>query len=232
MRSARAAREREAIGEVWSHYRSAGGNTGITRWASGYHPRAATIPGRDQAATIRGRLQEVARQRRASGRVFPADIADAVVALQAVIDWAHLATTAGYLRRETNRRQRDYLGIGTICKADKWSDRLDDARQWLRDGRPVDERLGLADYEAEAEEAWQTLRAALRDNHRRPSQLDERPEVDEAIQTALQDVGGWATLGQATGRDLDHRFRREFTEAYTAARQTTTPRTTRHEQGT
>jgi len=72
-----------------------------------WHPRAKERPPVGHASLIRGRLAEAS-----------------VAELQLVATWVHEAPGASFYR------DKKKTGCGTIYKANKWADRLEEAQEW------------------------------------------------------------------------------------------------------
>lgn len=192
------------------------------------HPRAAAAATEDNAALIRGRLKSTATALRKSPTPPPDALAAAVVECQLVVDYLHLAPGAafyqGFNRNGPDGAGRAYLGIGTIFKRNKWGDRLADARAWRDDGQPVNERLGVQQFEGEVDKAWGYLLTLLRGG-RLPDQLHPDPAKDAAFRTAIDAVGI-----DELRRSSEHQhgtMRKVFADAYVTARRDGTTKTTR-----
>lgn len=156
--------------------------------------------------------------------------------LIAVVQWAHLAPSADYLRgayaKGDGEKATAHLGIATLFKAKAWSTRLDAAREWLADGRKTDERIGKVDHKPEAERAWAKLNELIQTCSENPYADDPIP-ARVAFTRGVLACGGWRAIRTMTQFE-ERANRAAFVAAFVEARteQATPAATTRGQHGT
>ena len=162
-------------------------------WKS-WHPAARKLSAGDQTK-INGRLRD-----------------SSLDDVRLVIRWAHEAGDADWFQGE-NPRGKKYLGLGTLLKAENYSDRLGNALAWQERG--YQDLSPVVDAKAEA----RLMLSRLKDYAERygpdgsqnePLHLDER--VVERMRRATGAAGGWKKF-HGELHPIDARLRDEaFTE--------------------
>ena len=192
--SARLAKDAQA---VYSHWRT-------------YHPRADTLADPKRLDTIRRALERARRTAKADGKSDPSKAA--LVACVTICDWIHTSADAAFWQG-ANDAGKKYLNPETIYKPTKWADRLDQAREWYKQGSPANATNPGA--KAEALQQW-TRFTGIRPGAEYPNPLHSDKAIAVALSAAL-DAVGWRR-GIASRRIGSNKTEQCFVDAFCAAR--------------
>jgi len=204
------------VQRVWDQYRK-------------HHTRCDATPADAVALriiwAIRQRAKVNAKSDNEKANADP--MGSAVLHVQLVLDWAHLAPTAAHLQGFDSygklKKKGGWLGVTNILKKSKFDDNLTSARDWLSDGKPRNTMLDNGhgeQWKEEAKSLWMKVGAFIVTGEKpSASDLTSDPAASSATDEALQSFQ-WDDYMRSDQYEA-RRYETAFVQAYINARRAT-----------